>query len=298
MNEQITNHFITISTPRHKAWAIALVNMMKRLTYVGLIIILTTLIAAPIQAEIDPLDPDVRDKQIFLAEELYAEKDIAGLIQLLEESHLFVKTEVALMLGRLEADEALPLLREYDKNYSRFGCAPSGQFGVAVILIENKEPEAQKDALLKVATEPYDKLLHAHSVIDEAGRELSRFVDNEVFSALEDIYTYGAQYTVLGHKSGIYSLNSALIEYLINTLEDHETPLKAEAAQEYLIEYWYLSESAVLELKDRMEEVIKPTDPKFTIPKTIISRCERILVQIEENKNKYPQIWEFFNSVN
>lgn len=272
--------------------------MQNRFVNYGVIVILTIFSAMTVYARIESLDPDVRDRQIAQADELYAQKDISGLIQLLEESHLFVKTSVALMLGRLGSDEALSLLREYDRNYSRFACAPSGQFGVAVILIENKEPEAQKDALLKVATEPYDKLLHAHSVIDEAGRELSRFVDNEVISALEDIHTYGAQYTVLGYKSGIYSLNSALIEYLINTLEDHETPLKAEAAQEYLIEYWFLTESAVFELKDRMEKVIKPTDPQFTIPKTIISRCERILVRIEENKNKYPQIWEFFNSVN
>jgi hypothetical protein len=154
-----------------------------------------TIAVAPAYAELEPLDPVIRDKQLAQAEALYVKKDVDDLLKLLKESHLFIKREVALMLGHIGADKALPILRQYDQSYSRFACAESGQFGVAVILIENKTPNAQKNTLLVVATEAREKGRHPRSVVDAAGRELSRYEGDDIIKLLADIRTYGAQYT-------------------------------------------------------------------------------------------------------
>lgn len=255
--------------------------MMKKDAIFRLAIIVTVIWAASAIAEIDPIDPGVRDSLLSRADSLNENKNTALLLQMLKESHLFVKTEVALMLGRLGADEALPVLKKYDQTYSYFACAPSGQFGVAVILIENKTPESQKKSLLSVATESPEELKHAHSVIDMAGRELSRYEGDDIISALNDVYTYGAQYTVLALQCGKLSPDEAIVK-CIDVLETHETPLKAEAAQDLLVGYGMYSRPAVLALKSRVQKLIKPTDEEFTIPKTIRSRCDQILERIEK----------------
>src|SRR3989338_3740498 len=126
---------------------------MKRIIHFGLVTMMATLIALSAYAELALLDPDMRDRQLAQAEELYAKHDVSGLLDLLRESHLFIKKDVAIKLGRLGAREALTDLRKYDEQYSRFACAPSGEFGVAIILIENVTPDRQKKALLVVATE-------------------------------------------------------------------------------------------------------------------------------------------------
>ena len=237
----------------------------------------------PAYADLQLLDPDVRDKQLAQAEELYAKRDVDGLLKLLKESHLFIKTDVALKLGRLGADKALPALREYDQRYSWFDCAPSGEFGVAVILIENKTKDARKKALLAVASEPPEEPEHAYSVIDAAGRELGRFDGDDIITALVDINRYGAQHTVLKLQCKKLSQSDA-ISKCIAILEAHETPLKAEAAQHILVTFGSSAKLPVEKLKARTEERIKSTDPTFTIPKTILNRCGRILKQIQENE--------------
>jgi hypothetical protein len=254
---------------------------MKKFVIVVLLFFIAFIKVSNSSAEIEPLDPGVRDSLLSRANELYDRKDTTALLQMLNESHLFIKTEVALMLGRLGMDGALPALRKYDREYSNFACAPSGQFGVAVILIENKTPESQKRALIAVATEAPVQMNHIFSVIDAAGGELSRFNGDDIISALNDVYTYGAQYTVLALKCRNLPKDEA-IEKCIDVLETHETPLKAQAAQDLLIEYGMAVKPAVLALQDRVKRRIKSTDKPFTIPKTILSRCNDILESIEK----------------
>lgn len=256
---------------------------MKAYVSLMLALLLAGLTGIPVYAKLAPLDPDVRDKQLAQAGSLYAKRDVDGLLKLLKEAHLFIKTEVALKLGRLGADDSLPILREYDERYSRFACSPSGEFGVAVILIESKAVEARKKALLAVATEPGAQAEHAHSVIDAAGRELSRFDGDDMITALAEVNTYGAQYTVLELQCRKLSRRSG-ISKCIAVLEAHETPQKAEAAQDILVTYGARARSPVEKLKDRMEEGINATDPTFTIPKTIRNRCARILKEIQEDE--------------
>lgn len=250
-----------------------------KLAHLAVAPIVAALVAVPTYANLALLDPEVRGRHLAKAEELYAKQDVNGLLKLLKESHLFIKNDVALKLGRLGARQALDDLREYDQCYSRFACAPSGKFGVAIILIENKTPDSQKKALLAIATERREKAKHAHSVIDAAGKELSRFDGDDIVSALADVNTYGAQYTVLLLQCRKMSKADAIAK-CIAVLEAHVTPLKAEAAQRLLASFGKSAKSPVQALKARVERRIKPTDPIFTIPKTIITRCNRILKQI------------------
>ncbi len=254
-----------------------------RLRYLGLTLILAILTAVETHADLAFLDPEVRKKSLAKAEQLYAGKDSAGLLKLLKESHLFIKKDVALKLGRLGATEALRDLRECDRSYSRFACAPSGEFGVAIILIENKTPDSRKKALLAVATEKREKSKHTHSVIDAAGRELSRFSGEDVAKALADVNTYGAQHTVLTLQCRKLS-PSAAIAKCIAVLEAHQTPQKAEAAEHMLASFGKNAESAVQDLKTRTEKRIEPTGPTFTIPRTVVNRCNRVLKRIKEQE--------------
>jgi septum formation inhibitor MinC len=268
-----------LSRAFHLLRPLASENVM-RLIYLGLAMIMVTLAAAPARAKLAPLDPAVQEKQLAQAEEFYAKQDVNGLLKLLRESHLFIKNDVALKLGRLGAREALADLREYDRRYSRFACAPSGEFGVAIILIENKSPDRQREALLAAATETGNNAKHTHSVIDAAGKELSRFDGDDIITALADVNTYGAQYTVLTLQCKRLSEADAIAK-CIAVLEAHETPQKAEAAQRILAGFGKSAELAVKELKARMEKRIKPEDATFTISRTIVSRCNRILEQIK-----------------
>jgi hypothetical protein len=236
------------------------------------------------QADLEDLAPEIRRTSLARAEELYAKRDIHGLLALLRESHLFIKQDVALKLGRLGAREALEDLRTLDKQYSEFACAESGEFGVAVILIEKPDSANQKAALLTVATESRQGGTHSLSVVDKAGMELSRFDGDDILQALVAVNTYGAQYTVLALQCRKLPAAEAIAK-CIGVLETHATPQKAEAAQSLLVSFGKPSTVAVLELKARVEKNIKKTDPTFTIPKTIVHRCERILRQIGDSES-------------
>ena len=253
---------------------------MRAFTCFMLTLVFAALIGVPSYADLASLDPDVRVKQLAQAEQMYAKQDVDGLLKLLKDSHLFIKQDVALKLGRLGADKALPILREYDQGCARFACAPSGQFGVAVILIENKTGDAQEKALLAVATEPREKGEHPYSVIDAAGRELSRFDGDDIITALAGVYTYGAQFTVLMLQCKKLSEADAVTK-CIAVLEAHETPLKAQAAEDMLVSFGKKVAARVKELALRVKNKIEPTDPTFTTPKTIVRRCKRIVEQIE-----------------
>ena len=256
---------------------------MKTFNCLILAIMFVVTTGIPGYANLERIDPDVRDKQLAQAEELYARQDVDALLKLLKESHLLVKRDIALKLGRLGADKALPILRQNDQIYSRFACAPSGQFGVAIILIENKTADAQKKALLAVATEPQKTGKHPHSVVDVAGRELSRYEGDDIIKALVDIRTYGAQYTVLELQCRKLSESDA-ISKCIAVLEGHVTPQKAQAAEQILVAFGSNAKMPVEKLRTRVERRIKSTDPTFTIPKTIRNRCNRIIKQIEKDE--------------
>jgi hypothetical protein len=235
------------------------------------------------QADPEELAPETRRTSLAKAEELYAKRDIQGLVTLLRESHLFIKQDVALKLGRLGAREALEELRALDKQYSEFACAPSGEFGVAVQLIENPDPVGQKKALLAVATESRQEAKHSFSVVDKAGMELSRFDGDDIVQALAMVNTKGAQYTALALQCRKLPLPAAIAK-CIGVLETHETPQKAEAAQSLLVSFGKAATAAVQELQARVEKTIKLTDPNFTVSQTIVTRCERILKQITDNE--------------
>jgi hypothetical protein len=249
----------------------------------GFAIIVAVLVTPLTHADLLLLDPDDREKQLAEAEKHYAKRDVAGLHTLLRESHLHIKKDVALKLGRLGATEALDDLREYDRRYSRFACSATGEFRVAIILIENETSESEKKALLALATEPRDKAKHAHSVIDAAGRELSRFKGDDIAKALVDVYTYGAQYTVLFHECRKMPKADAIAR-CIAVLEAHETPLKAEAAEDLLIGFGKSAKSSVQALMDRADRRIGSKAATAKISQTIRYRCSKILKQIEANE--------------
>jgi len=251
---------------------------------IRLVLTMAILLTATAQANLDMPDPEVLKASLVKAQELFIKRDVQGLMTLLKTSHLFIKQDVALMLGRLGATEALEDLRQFDKQYSQFACAESGEFGVAVILLENTDPISQKNALLAVATEARQTAKHAISVVDAAGRELNRFQGDDIEQALTPVNTYGAQFTVLASRCRKLSLLEAITK-CIAVLESHETPQKAEAAQSLLITFGKPAIRPVQELRTRVEKEIKNTDPAFTLPKTIVSRCQRILDQIGDKES-------------
>lgn len=263
---------------RIKLYPLALHEQVNKFT---LGVLLSLVNVAPARSELAELDPVFRTDQLFRAERLFQNRDVHELVAMLKNSHLIIQKDVALKLGRLGANEALPLLQALDREYSRFECLPSGEFGVAALLITEKENGAQRKALLAVATEPWPYKNHADSTVDVAGRELSRFSGDDIISTLRGIRTYGAQYTVLAHKIRKLSSKDAIRE-CISILAVHETPMRAEAAQDLLISFGESARPAVEELKDRVGKQIKQSDPKWTVPKTIVERCDRILTRIEE----------------
>ena len=181
------------------------------------------------------------------------------------------------------AKEAIEELRQLDKTYATFACAESAQFGVAVALIENPEKARQRTVLLEIATEAGKHPKHPSSVIDQAGRELSRFEGTDIEEKLASINTYGAQFTVLSLECRKLSSTDAIAK-CIEVLERHETPQTAEAAQSLLISSGKPATAPVQELKARVEAKIKTSDPTFTLSKTIAGRCERILKTISEGE--------------
>lgn len=258
-----------------------------RLKSQALALILATIVITSAHADLDHIDPVALKIALANANELFLRRDIPSLMALLNESHLFVKQDVALKLGRLGAKEAIEELRQLDKTYATFACAESGQFGVAVALIENPEKARQRTVLLEIATEAGKHPKHPISVIDQAGRELSRFEGKDIEEKLASINTYGAQFTVLALECRKLSSSDAIAK-CIEVLERHETPQTAEAAQSLLISSGKPATSPIQELKARVEAKIKTSDPTFTLSKTIAGRCERILKTISEGEQAAP----------
>ncbi len=232
-------------------------------------------------ASLAPLDFETRDRQLAEVDKLYRKQDVKGLLALLQKYHLIIKKDVALKLGRLGVKEAINDIQKYDKQFSRFNCLESGEFKVAIILIENRHKDSQKKSLLKIATEPLNKEKYAYSVIDAAGRELHRYKGNDIIKALTNINTYGAQFTVLFLRCESISKINA-IEKCISVLEAYETPQKAEAAQDILISYGKDAEVQTKNLKMMAEKRIKINNSVSSIQKTIINRCNWILKRINK----------------
>ena len=256
---------------------------LMRLKLQALALILTTAASTLVHADLGHLDPLVQQIALARANELFLKRDIPELQALLHESHPFVKQDVALTLGRLGAQGAIEELRQLNQAYATFACAESGQFGVAVVLIENPEKARQRKALLDLATEVGGHSSYANSVIDLAGRELSRFEGDDIEERLTNVNTYGAQFTVLALQCRKLSTSDAIAK-CIKVLQRHETPQKAQAAQTLLIASGKPAMEAVRELKARVEANIKTADPTFTLPKTIANSCERILQTISDGE--------------
>lgn len=245
------------------------------------------IMAPPVRADLEFLDPEVAAQQRELAEKLNVQRDVDGLLKLLDSAHLFIKTDVALKLGRLGAKQALPALKKLDADFVNFACSESGQFRVAIILIENKTPKDQKNALLKVATEPFTKQTHESCVIDAAGQELGRYEGDDIVKALAPVNTYGAQSTVF--KLQCKKLSEAdSIAKCIEAVEVHETPMKAQAAEEVLIGIGDRAKPAVDKLKSRAEARNAVAQDKREISLTIINRCDHILRMIDINAKAKP----------
>ena len=70
----------------------------------------------------------------------------------------------------------------------------------------------------------------------------------------------------------------------IAVLEAHETPQKAQTAEQILASFGSHARPEIEKLKARVEKRIKPTDPRFTTTKTIRNRCRRLLKQIRRKE--------------
>ena len=215
----------------------------------------------------------------------FAAGDSATLLRLLETEHLFVKREVALLLGRLGVEAALPLLREYNEDYANFACARSGEFAVAIVLIQNPRPAAQKAELLKMACLPRRMRGTPLSVIDAAARELARYSDptRQISRALAKVGTYGAQFTVLKLRCDELPSSEA-ITLCADTLGRHETPQNAQAAEELLVAFGPAARPAMEALKARVSSEIRPDDPAANLRHTILRRCDYVLRGIENTQ--------------
>jgi hypothetical protein len=252
---------------------------MRPAWWVKLVIGAILCVALPTSAKLVPISEEELEAGRAEAAALFDRGDVEGLVALLDEAHLFIKTEAALHLGRLGARTAVERLIKLDEQYSRFDCAPSGQFRVAIILIENGTAEEEKNALLHVATQEPGDAAYVHSVIDAAGRELSRYEGVDIVERLLSVNTYGAQYAVIAHRCRGLAPDEA-ITWCVAILAAHDTPMTAEAAQELLISFGPAAGPPVRALRDRVAQRIAPTDAPYTIDRTIAGRCDRILREI------------------
>lgn len=240
-----------------------------------------SLLLSPFVLADEPVyEPNKVAADLKAARDSFKRKDVASLLALLDAASPYAKGEIAICLGRLGAREALPALRRLDAQYAGFECLPVGEFGVALILIDHEGYEPEKQALLKAVKSP----LTADSVRNRAAEELLSYGDEDVLTELAPMgRCYGAQYTVLRLQCAKLSDDQA-IEKCISQLETHETPMLAEAAQRVLVFYGAKAREPVKRLIDRTAKRVKPIDPKFTIEKTILTRCNSILDQIPRDE--------------
>jgi hypothetical protein len=209
-----------------------------------------------------------------------ARADGIGLRRLLQEASFYAKPEAAMGLAHLGVVEALPELRELDKQFAQFVCCPQGEYGVAVIMLESHGRAAQKARLLEAACAPPDGKQWSRSVSSCAGRELAAYVDDEVVESLRDINTYGAQYSVLYSTIRHLPLDEQL-EHCIQQLAAHKTPQTTEAAQEILISLGLPAWPKVSQLRYVLQEKVQKAGPT-DIDSSIASRCTNILDAIAE----------------
>lgn len=247
------------------------------LKFQALALLLAASALAPLHAKLPMIDPAVRKAELAKASSLYARQDIPGLRALLESADIIVRCDAATKLGRLGATEALDALRKLDAQYANFACAPSGEFGVAVLLIENPDRDRRRAVLLEVATSPIEQEKYSFSVIQEAGRELSQYEGADLERRLANVNNYGAQYTVLSQRCRKLSQDEA-IALCVAVLSQHETPQKAEAAGEVLVAFGPAAMAPVQELQKNIGATENPRRS------TIANRCARILSGISSQQ--------------
>lgn len=235
--------------------------------------------AGPATADLPMIDQEELRQAKSKADRLFKNRDVEGLIGMLKASHLFVQADVAIKLGRLNAKEAVNELNRLDKSYRNFACADSGEFHVALILIENEGKELERKALLDVATAAATQ--YPPSVIDRAGRELSRYSGAGIRERLQSVRTYGAQFATLAHRCRSLSQHDA-VKLCIEVLERHETPMKAQAAEDLLISFGDRSIQPVKQLESRIADQARTLNAGSSLQHTVRSRCEDIIRQISK----------------
>jgi hypothetical protein len=248
--------------------------MDKLLKKSARVMVLLLFLPTASKANLELISPEEYEKGKQRVEQCYSAQDITTLRGILSSSHLFVQARAALALGRLGDQQALDTLKKLDNLYRGFACAPTGEFGVAIILIENysQGSEAQKKALLEKAVRADS------SVSSAAARELARFDDLSIIDPLSKLNEYGAQYTVLRLKCNRLLLEDR-VELCVQVLEEHKTPMTAQSAQEVLIESGAVVVAAVKNLSQRIEAGKGTSKPELR--RTIMSRCEHILQNVQ-----------------
>jgi hypothetical protein len=263
-------------------------RQMKRsvLLSVAMAIIVSALSASRLLADLPAMDIHQIELERKIARAAFGAKDADALMMLLNKGSFYVRPEVALYLGRLGTSKAKPKLLELNAQYAEFPCMEQGEYGVAILLIKNKKRKAQKKSLLDAATCDPRKKKWPFSVIDKAGEELLRYGGIDIEKRLAGILTYGAQYTVLALQCRRLAAPEA-IQKCIQTLEVHETPQKAEAAEKVLIShYWPTAETAVRELEGRMMKWMKENPADKGVRLTVFSRCGKLLQQQSQATGK------------
>ncbi|HKK18124.1 MAG TPA: hypothetical protein VJ952_05530 [Opitutales bacterium] len=219
--------------------------------------------------------PEILIFQFNQIEKLGKLGDEEVLLDYLKESHILIKRKAALELGHLRARKALPYIRCL-ANEDRGGVNASGHFDVAIVLLACESREQQKSALLRVACEDPGHDRFRGFVVDEAGRELSRFADEEIVKQLTDVASCGAQYTVLKYQCAKLPQTEA-INRCISLLEDCPTMEKSKAAAELLAEFGRSALQALEELLIRLEKKLEIGGPDRVRTLNVRNDCRELI---------------------
>ena len=250
--------------------------------------LLSILATTTVLADLPPHDPErVRQEHAAIVD-AFGRGDPVSLRRLLRDVSFYGKPAAAMCLARLNATEALPEIRALNDQYARFPCSSTGDFGVAVILLEEQGWKAEKQRLLEIATSDTRAGQWPASVIDRAGRELAIYGGNQVIRSLQGVRTYGAQYTVL-YLTTRSLPTSQIVDRCINQLSNHETPPKAEAAEDILIGLGPVASDKVRSLRAVMQERLAAAGT-HSIAQTIVNRCNSILATHERQAATHRQI--------
>ena len=186
------------------------------------------------------------------------------------------------IVGRIESKGRVTSVKKAKRALCHFQCSQQGEFGVAILLIENQNEPRRKNVLLDAAIST-DTNTFPRSVSDQAARMLSRYDDPILTQVLCEVPSYGAQYTALLQNSRRFTLSEKIKNY-VEILGQHESPMKAQAAEELLITIGSTARNSIKQLRDQM--IASPKSKKLgSIENTVLSRCSRILRNYDIEKD-------------